>query len=306
MAGREPTITYDQVAAAAAEIKASGRKPSLRNVREALGNVGSLTTISRYLQGWNDGQPKENKVDINIPTSVLAGIQAAISQASVEAEAAVRSPSAVMSASACCVSTNSVRTAAALDAAEAKIAELEMARADLAGRLDEAKAKAAEGELRHAAEVDLLKGDLVRERQAAEAARTELAKAQLRLEAMPRLEKDLDDARREARENGARAAEAERKLAGAEASLAAAMADQARDREELKTLKVEHKAMAAELGTARVQVQAQQVGLDASQREIAMLQERIKELKPGASKPVGPTAPAKKTSKPHADENKGG
>jgi chromosome segregation ATPase len=304
MAGREPTITYDQVAAAASEIKASGRKPSLRNVREALGNIGSLTTISRYLQAWNDGQPKEHKVDINIPPAVLTGIQAAISQASVEAEATVRAELVDTQQALADITAEGERTAALLDGAETKITELEMARADLAGRLDEAKAKAAEGETRHAAEIELIKGDLARERQAAEAARTELAKAQLRLEAMPRLEKDLDDARREARENGARASEAERKLAGAEASLAAMTADQVRDRDELKTMKIENKALAAELGTARVQVQAQQVGLDASIRENAMLQERIKELKP-AAKPANVSAPRKSPKQPHG-EDKGG
>jgi septal ring factor EnvC (AmiA/AmiB activator) len=86
-------------------------------------------------------------------------------------------------------------------------------------------------------------------------------------------------------------------LAGAEASLAAMTADQVRDRDELKTVKAEFKTLSAELGTARVQVQAQQVGLDATTREIAMLQERIKELKPGAANPAGARTP-KKTTKP--------
>lgn len=300
MAGREPTISYEQVSAAAAEIKASGRKPSLRGVREALGNVGSLTTISRHLQGWLGSQPKEGKSDIAIPATVVAGIQAAISQASIDAEATIRAELVETQQMLADVTTESERTATALEAADTKLAELETARADLAGRLDEAKVKAQESEARHAAEIASLKAELERERQAAEAARTELAKAQLRLEAMPRLEKDLDVARQEARENGARASEAERKLAGAEASLAAATADLARDRNEVSSLKAENKALSAELSTARVQVQAQQVGLDASVREIGQLQERIKELKasnvatPKASEPKTRPASTKK------------
>lgn len=49
---REPSITPEQVAAVAAEIRAAGGKPTIRAVREALGGIGSMTTIQRYLQRW--------------------------------------------------------------------------------------------------------------------------------------------------------------------------------------------------------------------------------------------------------------
>ena len=104
-------------------------------------------------------------------------------------------------------------------------------------------------------------------------------KAQLRLEAMPRLEKDMEEARSEAKANGQRASEAERRLAAAEATLTATTADLERERKEITVLKTENKSLSAELGTARVQVKAQQVGLDAHAREISQLEDRVKEMK---------------------------
>lgn len=242
---REATINFDQVAAAAAGIKAEGRKPTLRGVREALGNVGSLTTIAVHLRTWAGNQPKEAAPDIAVPASVLAGIQSAIAQAATEAEASIRAELNDAQQMLGDVTAEGERTAAALDAAEIRIGERETANAELAGRLDEAKTKASETEARHTAEIDAVKADLQREREAAEAARTELAKAQLRLEAMPRLEKDLEDARAEAKALAGRAGEAERKLAGTEASLAAATADLERERKAIDTLQGEIKEIRA-------------------------------------------------------------
>lgn len=242
---REASITYEQVAAAAAGMKAEGRKPSLRSIREALGNIGSLTTIAVHLRTWASNQPKESAPEVAVPSSVLSGIQTAISQAAIEAEASIRAELTDAQQMLNDVTAEGERTAAALDAAEGRIGELETANAELTGRLEEAKTKASETEQRHAAELESLKADLQREREAAEQARTELAKAQLRLESMPRLEKDLEDARGEAKANGSRAGEAERKLAGAEASLAAATADLARERSALDALQLEVKEIRA-------------------------------------------------------------
>lgn len=254
---REATISFDQVAAAAAGIKAEGRKPTLRGVREALGNVGSLTTIAVHLRAWSGNQPKEAAPDIAVPASVLAGIQSAIAQAATEAEASIRAELNDAQQMLGDVTAEGERTAAALDAAETRIGELEAVNAELAGRLDEAKTKASETEARHAAEIEALKADLQRERDAAEAARTEFAKAELRLESMPRLEKDLEDARAEAKAATGRAGQAERKLAAADASLAAASADLERDRAALAGVQLEIK----EIRQAKEQAEAKAADL---------------------------------------------
>ena len=126
---REASITFDQVAAAAASLKAEGRKPTLRLVRETLGNIGSLTTIAVHLRSWAGNQPKEAAHDIAVPASVLAGIQSAIAQAATEAEAAIRAELNDTQQMLGDVTAESERTAAALDVAEVRIGDLEAANA---------------------------------------------------------------------------------------------------------------------------------------------------------------------------------
>lgn len=47
-------ITYDQVANAAAAIRARGIEPTISAVRQEMGNQGSYTTISNHLAKWRD------------------------------------------------------------------------------------------------------------------------------------------------------------------------------------------------------------------------------------------------------------
>ena len=58
--GREATITYEQVAAAADAVKVAGGKPTSRGIRERLGNTGSMGTeqqaavLGAKLEGTNE------------------------------------------------------------------------------------------------------------------------------------------------------------------------------------------------------------------------------------------------------------
>jgi DNA repair exonuclease SbcCD ATPase subunit len=129
-------------------------------------------------------------------------------------------------------------------------------KAELAGRLAQV-------------ESDLAKaGDnIAAERQAAEHARTELAKAQLRLEALPRIEAETDRLRVELEQERKAKVAAEQTAAVALAKLEA-MVDRA-TKAEAGAEKAEKQAAqaAGELSSARMQVQAQQTALDAASRE---------------------------------------
>lgn len=57
---REASITFEQVAAAAEEIKNNGGRPNSRTVREILG-MGSITTILKHLQAWGGTEVKQNQ-----------------------------------------------------------------------------------------------------------------------------------------------------------------------------------------------------------------------------------------------------
>jgi hypothetical protein len=54
--GRDAAVTYEQVQAAADAQQSSGEKPTVRLTRQMLGNVGSMGTISKFLQQWRATQ----------------------------------------------------------------------------------------------------------------------------------------------------------------------------------------------------------------------------------------------------------
>lgn len=72
--GREATITYEQVAAAADAMKVAGSKPTSRAIRERLGNTGSMGTVNKLLQDWRAGQERR----IGNALVLLATLQRAI------------------------------------------------------------------------------------------------------------------------------------------------------------------------------------------------------------------------------------
>lgn len=177
--GREATITPEQVQAIADAIKAEGGKPTLRAVRERLG-TGSMGTIAKLLQQWKAGQERQAAAAPTLPPP----LQRAVLDFLAGELAAARAP------------------------LEADLAELQQATADLAaenerqaGTIEDyaselaalaAEKAAAEGKAEQLAiDMAAAKEEAVRERQAAEATRTELTKADLRLEALPKIEAEL-------------------------------------------------------------------------------------------------------------------
>jgi chromosome segregation ATPase len=178
--GRESTISYDQVAAEADAMIANGDKPSARGIRERLG-TGSMGTIHRFLQEWREVRRGASDASaMTIPPALQRALLEFMEQ----------------------------ELTARLAPAEARLAEQQQAANDLAVEVERqaeqilgqaedlahlAEEKAAVEGRAAQLEADLAatRKEATSERQVAEIARTELAKAQLRLEAMPRLEADL-------------------------------------------------------------------------------------------------------------------
>lgn len=177
--GREAHITPEQVHAIADAIKSKGGKPTLRAVREQLG-TGSMGTIAKLLQQWKAGQERQAATELVLPPALQRAIldfmntELSAVRAPIEAELAEQQQTTAD------LATENERQAGIIE--------------DQAGELDALanEKAAAEGRAKQlATDLDGAKEDVARERQAAEQARTELAKAMLRLEAMPRLEEDL-------------------------------------------------------------------------------------------------------------------
>lgn len=178
--GREATITYEQVAAAADAMKVAGSKPTSRAIRERLGNTGSMGTVNKLLQDWRAGQERRIANALVLPATLQRAILEFMDQELTGAKATLEAELAEQQQEAADLATENERQAGDIEDKAEAVTALQSELANLQGRMAQI-------------EVDLgaSKLDGERERKAAEAARTELAKSLLRLEAMPRLEADL-------------------------------------------------------------------------------------------------------------------
>jgi hypothetical protein len=281
---RESTITFEQVAAAADAIKAEGGKANARAVRERLG-TGSMGTIHRLLQQWQAGQGRQAEPALSLPPAVHRAILEFMSQELAAGRATLAADLAEQQQAATDLATENERQALAIDAQESTIADLQGELAAQGGRLAQVEA-----------DLTRARDEAIRERQGAELARTELAKAHLRLEAMPRLEADLVAARealeieRTARTDAEKqAAVAVEKASGIEARLADLQVKAERETKARTEAEKQAAGTARELADARVAVQAAQVPLEAAAREIADLKKAVGDAR-AAAKTAGEEA----------------
>ena len=212
-------ITFEQVAAVADAIAARGDRPTLRGVRAELGS-GSMGTIQKHLAAWQGQRRQIVTSAATLPTEIqrviLSEIEREVDAARAELEAEL-------------AATKGDRDALAEDN-EAQAEQIEQQTA----RLDEIEATSQQ----QAGRIAQLESDLEtawqateRERGVAEQARQALAKAELRLEALPKVEAEVERLRAALEASQARATTAEQlaavtaeKLAGVEARLADAQA----------------------------------------------------------------------------------
>lgn len=182
---RETSITQEQINAAADTIRAEGTKPTARLVRERIG-TGSMATILKFLQIWQSGQVKPAAQDVTLPPILQRYLVDFVAQEVSAARAGLDADLVAIQQAQADLIAESERQASTIEA-QAEALELAQAeKAELSGRLGQMEsglAKALE--------------DAIQERKAAETARTELAKAQLKLEALPRIEAEADRLRNE-------------------------------------------------------------------------------------------------------------
>ena len=177
--GRDATVTYEQVAGIADSIQAAGNKPTLRAVREQVGG-GSMGTINKLLQEWRATHERRAAVDMTLPPALqralldFMGTEIAGARAPLEAEIADHQ------ATTADLATENERQAETIRDLSAQIEGLTADRAGIEGKAAQL-----------AADLATAREEITRERQTAESARVELAKAQLRLEGLPRLESEI-------------------------------------------------------------------------------------------------------------------
>lgn len=266
---RETAITQEQINAAADAIRAEGARPTARAVRERIGS-GSMATILKLFQVWQGGQVRPAEQAVSLPPALQRALVDFIGQEIAGARATLEADLVTAQTAQHDLIVECERQAATIEtqaqALEASIAT----QAEQAGRMGQINS-----------DLTRATNDIQQERLAAEAARTELAKALLRLEAMPRLERELDTLRADlAEERQARTAAeqtaavaiveqkaSERRAAEFEHRAAAADASVKELRDEAKAATIEARASVKQLANVTGELMAMRAKLDAGTRK---------------------------------------
>lgn len=278
MAGRAG-VTYEQVAAAADSLVGAGRHPSGAAVREALGNTGSPNTIHKHMTKWHAARPQAVAAAAELPAELIAALAGELTKAASSARGAIEGDLAHAQAEAAELASLGEALEQERDALLDQVAALTTER-------DQAQATSAE----RYSEIERQATVIAREQMAAENARVELAKAQLKIESLEDRGHELQsevlrlrDVLKEA-EKGKQAAEQQSAVAAAQLT-----AEQAKSADLAQRLaaaeKVAQEANQAaesarrESSNARIAEQSAQARLESAAREIEAAKESAKEAR---------------------------
>lgn len=265
---REATISQEDVNAAADSIRAAGRKPTARAVREQLGR-GSMATVLKFLQTWQSGQVQAPATPLMLPTALQRPIVDFIAQEVATAKWSLEQDLAQAQQTQQDLIKENEEQASALVDLQRALEDLQVEYSRLSGQ--NAQLNTDFEDTRQSVELH---------RQAAEAARTEIAKLQFRLEGVPRLEAEFakveaalkaDLAKVEAALEAERAA---RVAADQTAAVATARIEQSQHSVEdlkIRLARAETEAREAnhEAGRLRGQVGTLQGALDTTSKELS-------------------------------------
>jgi hypothetical protein len=208
---REANITQDQVSRAAESIRDAGDRPTARAIRERLG-TGSMATVLKLFQAWQDAQVRPAETPVVLPQALQRGLLDFVAAEVDRSRAELHAELDIANQANADLIVESERQSLIVENLTASLEAAHAEKAQLAGRLAQVEA-----------ERDAAREEASAERAAAESARTDLAKALLRLDAMPRLEKDLDELRQELETERAIRVGAEQAAAVAAAKLEASL-----------------------------------------------------------------------------------
>lgn len=178
--GRESVITQEEVNSVADQLRATGAKPTARAVREALGG-GSMATVLKHLHVWQSHQVRAPDTQAVLPVGLQRALVDFIAQEVASAKVTLEADLVTAQQANQDLIAESERLAAALEREQSAVKTLQADKAELSGRL---------GQLTK--DLEEVRAETVAQREAAEHARTEKAKLELRLEGVPRLEAEIE------------------------------------------------------------------------------------------------------------------
>jgi len=264
-----PGITYDQVASVADAIIGEGQQPTINAVRDRIG-TGSPNTIHKHLTAWRAARPQATVAAPELPASLTTAIATEIERAAASARAEIENKLVQAQAEAVELSSVGEALEAERDELFEQVAELTTERDTLAGKAEQ-----------QAADIKTQGERIEREQQAAETARVDLAKAQLKVESGT--ERLVEQASEIERLRVALDSESKARIAAEQqAAVLTARLDSMTDRAtkaELRLERVEKQCeqIRQDLDSARNQVQARQSELSAAGRELDAAQIKVRE-----------------------------
>lgn len=178
--GRESVITQEEVNAAADQLRASGARPTSRAVRELLGG-GSMATVLKHLQVWQGRQVRPAETQAVLPIGLQRALVDFIAQEVASAKVTLETDLVTAQQANQDLIAESERLAAALEREQSAVETLHADKAELSGRLGQVNK-----------DLEDVRAEAAAQREAAEHARTEKAKLELRLEGVPRLEAEIE------------------------------------------------------------------------------------------------------------------
>lgn len=269
-------ITFEQVAAAADALVGEGQQPTIRAIRERL-NTGSPNTIHKHLSAWREARPVVAASAPELPHALTTAIAAEIERAAAQARGEIQGRLVQAQTEATDLAAAGEAMESDRDALAEQVNTLTSERDTLAGKAEEQAAALIEQGQR-----------IEREQQAAESARVELAKAQLKGESQTETVKaqvaEIERLRATLNTESKSRVSAEQQAAVLAAKLEG-MTDRttkAEARAELIEKQVQQSVQ--DLNSARVQAQSQQGALDAATREIDSAKASAKEARAEAKK----------------------
>lgn len=178
---REASITQDEVNAAADKLfLLTGKKPTARAVREYLGNRGSMVTVQKLLKAWENKNFQPPQTAIALPQSLYAALADFISQEIANGKAILEADLKEVQQENADLISESGRQASEIANHIQQIESLTAMQSELNGRMNQLTA-----------DLEISRKEAEEQRQAAEKARTEQAKLQLRLEGVPHMESEI-------------------------------------------------------------------------------------------------------------------
>jgi len=271
-----PGITYDHVASVADAIIGEGHQPTINAVRDRIG-TGSPNTIHKHLTAWRAARPQATAAAPELPASLTTAIATEIERAAASARAEIENKLVQAQAEAVELSSAGETLEYERDELIEQVAELTTERDTLAGKAEQ-----------QTADIKTQAERIEREQQAAEAARVDLAKVQLKIESsterlveqaaeIERLRATLET------ESRARIA-AEQQAAVLLARLESMTERAAKSETRAEQIEKQSQQTMQEINSIRNQVQTQQAELLAAARELEDGRNQVREARAEAKK----------------------